>query len=54
MPLAESNLVVAFGFFVLKFWEVVEAYEWYFVIVWIQVEEWGYLAMVETRKPYLL
>ena len=32
------TLVVAFGFFVPEFWEVAGAYEWYFFILWMQVE----------------
>ena len=35
--------MVAFGFFAPKNWEVAGTYEWYFVILWLQVEWWGHL-----------
>ena len=41
-------------FFASKFREVVETYEWYFVILWIQVQWWGYHELVRTLKPYLM
>ena len=32
------TLVVAFGFLLQKFWEMAGAYEWYFVILLMQVQ----------------
>ena len=39
-------------YFAPKFWEVVGTYERYFVILWMEVQWWGYHEVVWTLKPY--
>ena len=36
------------------FGRVVGICEWYFLILWMQVESWGHSEVVRTLKPYLL
>ena len=36
------------------FGKVVGICEWYFLILWMQVESWGHSEVVRTLKPYML
>ena len=40
-----------FWLFAPNFWEVMGTYKWYFVILWIQVQWWGYHGLVGALLP---
>ena len=48
------TLVVVCGFLPQNFWEVAGTYQWYFVILWMQVQWWAYYEVLGTFKPYLM
>ena len=49
----KSHLIGCFGLFAPKFCEVVGTYEWYFVILWMQVQCWGYQTLPYAKKIVL-
>ena len=46
----KSHLIGCFWLFAPKFCEVVGTYEWYFVILWMQVQCWGYQTLPYAEK----
>ena len=51
---SSENIGTQGFFFAPKFSEVVGTYEWYFVILWMQVQWWGYHEVFGTLKHHLM